>query len=349
MILLKKYPTNELKSIIKKECNIDRVDDEALQVNIIEASKRLRLEYHVNEKNVCFNCSKKTQCKFFEQVPDKKDKASPLDLALMLYGVYINTDIHKDIKLKLLENPIKEVLNNNALVENVSKTSQFVINDPVLARFTNRDWNSANILMEINLETFDDLLNNEGVSFKALVNAYIESQAQEKVELIEEKLKAETKKEPTKEDLIVKLVEDLELCKNRKEKRILLAKFNKEVGFGLGEFKKINTKKVYEEDVPTEQRRKESNKKENTKGMSSKRLENIEKYDKKLITQRFTQKIDFKKQKALALEGQQNLSLLMNKTEEDRTLVKVPGKDFKRGYHLSSDKKGYMKEIESKK
>jgi hypothetical protein len=339
---LKKYPVMDLKTVAKKECNIDRTFDPSLQIKIIESSKRLRQEYNINEKNVCFNCSKKMQCKYFEKLPEKGERATPLDLQIVMSGLYsiTSTDL-----------PIQQLLTGETSTGHLTRdsdTTGFKYTDPVLARFSNRDWNSANILMEINLETFDDLLNHQGVSFKALVNAYIESQAAS-VEIVDS-IK-ETPKEMTKEDLIVKLVEDLNMSKNRKEKRTLLAKYNKEVGIGFGEYRKINTKKIFdnEEEEVDNKRKPGSREKKGGFELSQKRVGDIEKYSKKQLTQKFSQKIDFKKQKAKALEGQQNLSLMMNEQTEDRSLVNIPGKDYKRGLYLATDKDEYRKAVGDKK
>jgi hypothetical protein len=277
-------------------------------------------------------------CKFFEEVPKKSD-ISLENLQIVLYGMYINT------LFKPTPDSIKQIGEDSNSIEK----NQFYVKDEILERYTNKEWNSANRLMELSLETFDDLLNHNGVAYKTLVNAFIENENNQKIEILGNKKEV---KEVSNEDRIIKLVEDLKMTKNRREKRVLLAKFNREVGFGFGEYKRINKNK-FENEEPEEEKNKDektekkiNNNKYNTVVISQKKIENIEKFDNKLINQKFTQKIDFKKQKALALEGQQNLSLRLNQGSTERTIVAVPTVDYERGYELAEDKEAYVRRME---
>ena len=111
---------------------------------IINSSKQIRLLFNINEKNVCFKCSKKNICKFFEETP-KKNTASPLDLQYVLHGMY------------LITNNRNEDLSPKQIGEEETlplKTTNFVSND-IINRISNKEWNSANRIMELNLETFD--------------------------------------------------------------------------------------------------------------------------------------------------------------------------------------------------
>jgi hypothetical protein len=145
------------------------------------------------------------------------------------------------------------------------------------------------------------------------------------------------------------------MAKNRKEKRILMAKFNREVGFGFGEYKKLGSRKLKDDEEDEEKeniQKKEktvNNNKYNTTVISLKKIENIQKFDNKLINEKFTQKINFKRQKALALEGQQNLSLRLNEGSTERTMVSVPTVDFQKGYELAKDKEAYLQEMEKRR
>ena len=83
------------------------------------------------------------------------------------------------------------------------------------------------------------MINHNGIIYKTLLNLFIESK--NNIELTYKNPNdIEANKENKEEiDPITKLMEDLKLCKNRKERKRLLAIYNKKVGFALGEHSKI--------------------------------------------------------------------------------------------------------------
>lgn len=280
-ILLKKFPMNEIKTIAKLECQIEGIETLKDQETVIDSFKKLRKMYDIKEKSICMKCSKKSTCKFFEELPDKNSNPNLIDLQIVLTGVYNNFNKNEN--------------NRNSEIEN-------------------RNWNSASIVTEILNETIEDLLNNNGVSYKTLVNALIESkkeEEEEKVEILNKQIDVRKERE---EDPVIVLIGQLKLCKNRREKKILLAKYNRSVGIPWGEKKKV-PKEHY--DTP------------------------------KQSTEKFSQKILYKKAKKRQLEGQQNLSLLMNQGEQsEKTFVKIPGSDYRKAIsYLPEDRKGNFLEI----
>ena len=237
---------------------------------------------------------------------------------------------------------------------------QYLLEDPILKRIPHKDWTSASILTEIINETIEDFLYNNGIAFRTLLNAYLESKKEEEqIQLLakEKDLQLANEKDP-----VVKLLEELKKCKNRKDKRKLLAKYNKTSDFGWGEYFKIN-KKVdeyakeaeYAEKAESNEEKdkeillKEKNKNSNNNNtllITESRLKRIKsvKNVAPLKTLNFSQKITSKTAQKKFLESQQNMSLLANQARdenmiiEDRTNIKLPGKDMGRAIkYLNSD------------
>jgi hypothetical protein len=375
--LLRKFPMADLKAISRLECNIDNIPEEDRE-KVIDSSKRLRLLMKVNEKMTCFNCTKKDQCKFFELLPktkndDRSQSASIRDLQTVLHGMYSSTLPYKldngNKNLHLLTNNA-DIMDLNNEEENSNITSASFDYKKVVRRISNKDWNHANILMELMNETYEDLLYNNGIVLKTLINSYIESKKEEEeAQLLDNE--ADQKAKERENDPYVKLLRDLKTCSNRKDRRKLLARFNQAVGFGWGEFRKVVDKtKMYENTEEDKNNADQARKKyyqiessshrngpyrevgsiyNNNTYISAKNLENIEgtRNQKKLVTNHFSQKIDMKKAKFKTIQSQQNLSLLMNQSRDgnqvngsEKSYVKVPGAEYKKAMEYLEHENG---------
>lgn len=168
------------------------------------------------------------------------------------------------------------------------------------------------------------------------------------------------------------LIEKLENCKNRNERKRLLSEFNKNVGLAWGEYKKV-PKKIesnFDEDEinftndPEKEKRileremsikkiasdysKKSSNNLNTMNLTEKKIRKIANDSEKLnnISKKFLHKINLKNQKTKALTNQKNLSLLLNDDSADRTYVKIPGKDYGKALkYLTESENKNAKEI----
>ncbi len=327
----------------------------------------------MKEKLTCFKCSKKNSCKFFEIVPQKKDDgdriASIRDLQIVLHGLYNNTLPYKKDsglnmkklssekkekekekeKKKIISEANKNQTNTNPVLDDTDPNVAYL--NKVLKRIPNKDWNSANILMELMNETIEDLVHNNGIVLKTLINSIIESKRdEEQTELLGKE--ADEKVKQKQNDPYVKLLEDIKECKNRREKRRLLARFNQQVGFGWGEYRTIINTKMYdnnEEDAKTKETdynvpapfREPGSIYTNQGYISEKNLRNIDgsRNQRKMVTEHFSQKVNMKNAQYKFITGQQNLSLLMNQSREntdllsdsnEKSYVKVPGAEYRK-------------------
>lgn len=385
--LLRKFPMADLKAISRLECNIDNIPEEDKE-KVIESSKSLRLLMKVNEKMTCFNCTKKDQCKFFEQLPrgaDKNDRnsASIRDLQSVLHGMYTSTlpykldSANKNLHLFPESNQISPIDEDPDFSSSNPSSASFDYKK-VVRRISNKDWNHANILMELMNETYEDLLYNNGIVLKTLINSYIEAKKEEETtELLDKEEKSE--REKIANDPYVKLLRELKICTNRKDRRKLLARFNQTVGFGWGEFRKVVDKsKMYEnteEDKNNAERARrqyyqiESSKSDrkgpyredgsiynNNSYISAKNFQNIEgtRNQRKLVANHFSQKIDMKKAKFKTIQSQQNLSLLMNQSRDgnhvnnsEKSFVKVPGADYKKAIEYLENENSNTQEFKN--
>jgi hypothetical protein len=162
------------------------------------------------------------------------------------------------------------------------------------------------------------------------------------------------------DDPMVILLNDLKNCKNRKEKRKLLAKYNKTVGFAFGE-KRIISKK-YNNNYEKDDEDKNENYKEkfekniykenlkdknknNTTVISRKTFERVSRLDNEKIVDKFSQKISLKNSKIKALQSQANLSLLLSNESENKStnFVNIPGKDYNKVVNYLSSFNGENK------
>ncbi len=76
------------------------------------------------------------------------------------------------------------------------------------------------------------MIHNNGVIYKILLNSFIETQ--KKANSVTKELEDKSETDP-----VESLLTNLKRCKNRKEKKILLAKFNNVLGIAWGDNKKI--------------------------------------------------------------------------------------------------------------
>jgi hypothetical protein len=367
-ILIKKFPIMEVRSIAKLECNNDNARNEKENEAIIQASKNLRLMLKIDEKKICFKCSKKNTCKFFEKLPSSLAEAkgkeqkigSILDLQTVLHGFYLNTQ--KKVSHTLIS--------NNEVTKNNMEKSDIEI-ETTLKRIGNKDWNSANLLMVLLNESLEDLMYNKGIELKTLINSVIESQKDE-AELLSKEEADKLKLNSKESDPYVKLLNDLKNCKNRGEKRRLLARFNKKVGFGWGEYRKVINDKMDDNNEEDEDKKKnsmvtakapfreEGSIYNNTAFISQNNMKNIigTQNQKRLASSHFSQKINMKNAKFKQIKGQESLSLLMNesregKISEEKTYVKIPGADYTKAIDYlnkkGQDSKEFINQVAEKR
>ncbi len=232
-------------------------------------------------------------------------------------------------------------------------------NDKIIQRIPTEAWKSTSIITQVLKDTLEDIINDNGIVYKTMINAYIENKEKEKyMELIKDQnIKESNRRDEIINDPIYKLISSLETCRNRNERKRILAQFNKTVGFGWGEYKKIpkfeenDFDKNYEDDLNNDDYRTENKGKDNKKEIirqiaeenkskntnnyntivySEKKIKKIYSDSQKfnLIGSKFQQQINVKNQKIKALVNQKKLSLMLNDQSEDRTNVFIPGKDY---------------------
>jgi hypothetical protein len=361
-VLIKKYPISELKNIARLECNIEGTEGYNLETKefytkaskkvkksthmskmnmdpdeteiIINSSKILRASLNVKEKLVCNGCSKKDKCPFFEKEAAKK--GTFVDLQVVLYGMYMGTQISSP-NLSIQQDQIEGVQNpeidDSQIDENgkdtVTKSSK--IYTP--RKISNKDWTSANTIMELVNDSLEDMVNNNGIILRTLINSMIEAKKEEDEIEILSNLENENK-QTTKEDPYQKLLQDLKECKNRRDKRRILAKFNKSVGFGWGEYSKVSNPEP--ENTPPPKDPKNEN-------------HNLPTYDKTVkALEHFSQKINMKNAKYKQVKSQEKMSLLVNQNasgliEDSKSRVKVPGKLYKNALkYIEHDEEDYI-------
>lgn len=264
-----------------------------------------------------------------------------------------------------------------------SKAYYFIDSDSekIMERIPAAIWKSSTIITQLLKDALEDLVYDNGIVYKTMVNAYIESKEKEKISALikDENIKEQNRRDELKNDPIVSLLGKLETCKNRSERKRLLAQFNKTVGFGWGEYRKIpkfeesdfdnnfddlendnandksnkdngtrNDKEIYRQ-IAEESRSKNSNN-YNTIVYSDKKLKKIYSDSQRvgLIGSKFTQKINVKNQKMKALENQKRLSLMLNDESADRTYVKIPGKDYEKAInYIGGDNEDNVKNFEN--
>jgi len=258
--------------------------------------------------------------------------------------------------------------------------------EKIIERIPPASWKTSTIITQLLKETLEDLINENGVVYKTMVNAYIEKKERDKLTALikDDNIKETNRRQEIKNDPIVLLIDKLESCKNRSERKRLLAEFNKTVGFGWGEYRKIpkfeenDFDKNYEDDLNSEDSNNDNKSNNNmlnkdvyrqiadeSKTKNSNNYNTIVYSENKvkkiysdaqkinLIGSKFTQKINVKNQKIKALESQKRLSLMLNDESADRTHVKIPGKDYEKALNYIGEdeekKENFANLIEAKK
>ncbi len=171
-----------------------------------------------------------------------KEDYELIDLHYILYGYYMisNTDSFNNKQIPGGDTII-DIDKNEAQSESTEIViKQEVNNTEIVSKLSVYHWNSAIILLDNIYNTLDDLIHNNGVIYKILLNSFIDSQNKAKPMTKELEDKTET-------DPVESLISNLKKCKNRKEKKILLAKFNNVLGIAWGDNKKILPKDAMKE------------------------------------------------------------------------------------------------------
>lgn len=138
--------------------------------------------------------------------------------------------------IKQIENktndPVKdEPSDKKDITEIQSQETSTVVEEQ--GRVSVHQWNSAIFILEGLCSSLEDLVFNNGMVYKVLLNAFIQSQNNPK------KKGESTGERPEEIDPVEKLMQDIKYCKNRRERKILLAKFNYKMGIAWGEHRKI--------------------------------------------------------------------------------------------------------------
>ncbi len=134
------------------------------------------------------------------------------------------------------------------------------------------------IITQLLNETLDDLINDDGLVYKTMLSSFMENKSEKNKNIlsydIDKNIKIISKRDEIKNDPIVLLVEKIELCKNRREKKRLLAEFNKNIGFAQDDinvnFKKTNTNNNND----NQEEEGESHKNENEEGFNGNKNKN---------------------------------------------------------------------------
>ena len=306
------------------------------------------------------------------------------DKSIKLKTINIKANSALAASKRQTENNNEEYVFADTSENNYSKAYYFIDSNSerIIERIPAAAWKSTTILAQLLKETLEDLINENGVVYKTMINAYIENKEKEKISALikDESIKETNRRQEIKNDPIVLLIEKLESCNNRSERKRLLAQFNKTVGFGWGEYRKIpkfedndfdknyeddlnnedadnnnnndnssnNSKEIYRQ-IADESKRKNSNN-YNTIVYNENKVKKIYSDSQKvnLIGSKFMQKINVKNQKYKALVNQKTLSLMLNDESADRTYVKIPGKDYEKAIsYIGEDNEEKVKNFEN--
>lgn len=172
-----------------------------------------------------------------------KDDYELIDLHYILYGFY-KLSLNKESSPINLSMEITEISGSQQYLQNESKElvkKDDSLNLEIFNNISVIQWNSALILIENVINSLDDLIYNNGIVYKILLNSFINSQSKTK-SLTSNEMKV-TK--PT--EAIDDLLSNLKRCRNRREKKIILAQFNNQLGIAWGENKKIMSKEKMNE------------------------------------------------------------------------------------------------------
>jgi len=163
-----------------------------------------------------------------------KDEYELIDLHYILYGYYIISNSNSFNNKQIADgDSIIDIDKNEAQTESTEIVIKEDINNTeIVSKLSVYHWNSAIIILDNIYNTLEDLIHNNGVIYKILLNSFIETR--KKANSVTKELEDKSETDP-----VESLLTNLKRCKNRKEKKILLAKFNNVLGIAWGDNKKI--------------------------------------------------------------------------------------------------------------
>ena len=243
---------------------------------------------------VCFNCTNKESCRFFQVDAIEKDFGSLWDLQIILHSIYLNlivpsknissiqdedsanqnekneninqTENYQEEDLEIPPDELNQEIDSietkhestleNEKIENESENenenegnNKHLVKNKKVERDEEREfeldlslWNNCSLIMENMISLCEDIADNDGIKFKTYINDIMkEKEYLHQIALLKEqkaqedesvKIEYDThdigvRKERKKMDEIEELIEKITKAKNRKEKRRLLAEFNK--------------------------------------------------------------------------------------------------------------------------
>lgn len=364
---------------------------------IIMISKKLRRAFKIDEKKTCFSCSKKGICGFFEkeykssnESNENNDSKDSKDSINNIYDIYIS-ELHFYIHIlhlitississsssTSLSDTININLNHNNELKIDNTNSQLEISyENLINKFSfnkipsETTFQSAKIITENIYYLLDDIINQNGVYIKTLENEYISKRNIYKPEntiKIKEKSEEKTNNNSQEfdESILIdndprKVLKLFNTSKNRKEKKILLAKFQKamsNVNIQWGKYEKIDklkANKIYtindiEEDEigrkgkvneerqqPNSYNETSSNKKTNIKYQNTfipnkSSMERTNSHPELFTIQKINKQVNLNNQLKITFEREANLKRLSSQSNSDDSfsLVKLPGKEIK--------------------
>ena len=162
-----------------------------------------------------------------------------IDLHYILYGYFLISNSNSFSNKQITEdNYLVDIEANSQSTSIVPKEN--LNNTEIVSNESVYRWNSAIVILDNLYSILEDLIYNNGVIYKILLNSFIDSQYKHKAE--PRKLENKTETDP-----IESLITNLKKCRNRREKKILLAKFNNVIGIAWGDNKKILSKEKMNE------------------------------------------------------------------------------------------------------
>eukprot|EP00347_Sterkiella_histriomuscorum_P017224 403350209 len=254
-----RMPKNELKHLAKLECPVEVKPSKGKKVSdmdIMIASKRLREHLGVKEETTCAKCQQKNACPFRDQTASQvrprvingvvKKEASIRDLQNVLLGVY---------QRSMLQNQSLKQIEEDVTIENNPENSKQITiqQKPKLNDFDFTTYNSASIILSSLDYIYTDLVENNGLQFKIFMNDMLSEGKKFNLTPDENstalaKRSENSLQKPDKNNELAEvetLMNQLELTKNRKEKRVLLAKFNQKQELIWGDKQSIKAIQVH--------------------------------------------------------------------------------------------------------
>lgn len=371
--IIKSFPEKELISLFTMECPTP--NNENFNTNnreIIEISKKLRRSVKINEKKICFNCSKKSFCKFYEKEA-KNDNI--YDISLSELNIYLHLLNLIDKKDTVINIDNEDNIDNKSLIDHedsqINEVKLEKVSKKIKTKYefnyipTEKQFYSAKIITDNIINILDDLLNQNGVYFKTLENSIINkrniSEEANHNTHINQNTNLQLDNLNSNDDprKLMKLYSE---ANNRKDKKIILAKYNqsmKNLPIQWGKYEKINiaaAKKINNEeeedkvaikknhnDPNSNSKNKDNVKYHNTTILGRKALERTSEIPDLFGVNKINKQININNQKNITFQREVNLSKIVS--SDDHSIVKIPGKEVKMALNYIKDNNPDKEEI----